>query len=44
MVYPQVTFHLETQDIQRLEAFYADEFLPVILDHGFEPVCGGFPS
>ncbi len=38
MVYLQVTFHLEAQDVQRFEAFYADEFLPVILEHGFTAV------
>lgn len=38
MIYLQVTFHLEAQDVQRFETFYADEFLPVILEHGFEAV------
>ena len=38
MIYLQVTFHLEAQDVQRFEAFYADELLPVILEHGFEAV------
>lgn len=38
MIYLHVTFHLEAQDVQRFETFYADEFLPVILEHGFEAV------
>ena len=38
MIYLHVTFHLEAQDVQRFETFYADEFLPVILGHGFEAV------
>lgn len=38
MVYLHVTFHLEAQDVARFEAFYADAFLPVIREHGFEPV------
>lgn len=38
MIYLQVTFHLEAQDVQRFETFYADEFLPVILEHGFDVV------
>lgn len=38
MVYLQVNFHLEAQDVQRFESFYAERFLPVILDHGFEPL------
>lgn len=38
MIYLQVTFYLEAQDVKRFETFYAEEFLPVILDHGFEAV------
>jgi len=38
MVYLQVTFHLEAQDVKRFETFYAAEFLPVILEHGFHAV------
>ena len=38
MIYLHVTFYLEAQDVKRFESFYADEFLPVILDHGFEAV------
>jgi hypothetical protein len=38
MIYLQVTFHLEAQDVRRFETFYAEEFLPVIREHGFEPV------
>lgn len=38
MIYLHVTFHLEAQDVRRFEEFYADRFLPVILEHGFEPV------
>ena len=38
MVYLQVTFHLEAQDVERFERFYAREFLPVILEHGLEPL------
>lgn len=37
-IYLHVTFHLEAQNVARFEAFYAEEFLPVILEHGFEPV------
>jgi len=38
MVYLQVTFHLEAQDVARFETFYAERFLPVIQEHGFEAV------
>ncbi len=38
MIYLQVTFYLEAQDVQRFETFYAEEFLPVILEHGFVAV------
>lgn len=38
MVYLQVTYNLEAQDVQRFETFYANEFLPVIREHGFEAV------
>lgn len=38
MIYLHVTFHLEAQDVSRFEECYAEEFLPVILEHGFEPV------
>jgi len=38
MVYLQVTFTLEAQDVQRFEAYYEEHFLPVILEHGFSPV------
>ena len=38
MIYLQVTFHLEAQDVARFETFYAAEFLPVILEHGFHAV------
>ena len=38
MIYLQVTFHLEAQDVKRFESFYAEEFLPVIREHGFEAV------
>lgn len=37
-VYLQVTFHLEAQDVERFHTFYAQEFLPVILEHGFQAV------
>ncbi len=38
MIYLHVTFHLEAQDVARFETFYAEEFLPVIREHGFEAV------
>jgi NIPSNAP len=38
MVYLHVTFRLEAQDVTKFESFYAASFLPVILEHGFEPV------
>lgn len=38
MVYLHVTFHLEAQDVDRFETFYAEEFYPVIQGHGFEAV------
>lgn len=38
MVYLHVTFCLEAQDVEKFETFYAGTFLPVIREHGFEPV------
>ena len=38
MVYLQVTFQLEAQDVVPFESFYAERFLPIIQEHGFEPV------
>lgn len=38
MVYLQVTFTLEAQDVTRFKRFYEESFLPVILDHGFSAV------
>lgn len=38
MVYLHVTFCLEAQDVARFESLYAASFLPVIREHGFEPV------
>jgi NIPSNAP len=38
MVYLHVTFVLEAQDVSRFEHFYAGTFLPVIREHGLEPV------
>lgn len=38
MIYLHVSFHLEAQDVARFETFYAEEFLPVIREHGFEAV------
>ena len=38
MVYLHVTFNLEAQDVARFEAFYARQFLPIIREHGFEPL------
>jgi NIPSNAP len=38
MVYLQVTFCLEAQDVARFESLYEETFLPVIQEHGFEPV------
>ena len=38
MVYLHVTFHLDAQDVERFETFYAEEFYPVIQRHGFEAV------
>ena len=38
MIYLHVTFHLEAQDVVRFEAFYADELLPLLREHGFVAV------
>ncbi len=38
MVYLQVTFTLEAQDVARFKSYYAEVFLPVILEHGLAPV------
>lgn len=38
MVYLQVTFTLEAQDVARFKSYYAETFLPLILEHGFAPV------
>ena len=38
MIYLQVTFNLEAQDVVRFEDFYAEKFLPVIREHGFVAV------
>jgi len=38
MVYLHVTFHLDVQDVERFETFYAEELYPVIQRHGFEAV------
>jgi NIPSNAP len=38
MVYLQVTFCLEAQDVAKFETLYGETFLPVIREHGLEPV------
>jgi hypothetical protein len=38
MVYLQVTFTLEAQNVASFKEYYEKEFLPVILSHGFEAV------
>lgn len=38
MVYLHVTYVLEAQDVVPFEALFAETFLPVILEHGLEPV------
>lgn len=38
MVYLHVTYVLEAQDVGRFEAVFEERFLPVILEHGFEPL------
>ena len=38
MIYLHVTYYLEAQDVQRFETYYAEEFLPVIQEHGFRAV------
>ena len=38
MVYLQVTFRLEAQDVARFKDYYAETFLPVIREHGFTPL------
>jgi len=36
MVYLQVTYYLEAQDVSRFEQYYEETFWPVIREHGFE--------
>jgi NIPSNAP len=38
MVYLHVTFCLEAQDVAKFETLYGETFLPVIREHGLEPV------
>ena len=38
MVYLHVTYVLEAQDVARFEALFAESFLPIILEHGLDPV------
>ena len=38
MVYLQVTFTLEAQNVARFKEYYEKEFLPVIRSHGLTPL------